>query len=278
MNFPKSSYKPQCLYLPVFLAFFLMLSCKKNVGELGQAAKASFKVTPVTGKLNTFLLESTSEGAFRYQWDLSDGQGLIAGNATKEAYFLKKGEYNVKLYAYGNGGYDIASQKVVVEEDDLSPILNSPEFKKLTAHSWKLDASATAPIIVGTENNPAEYFAGGSLADCQADDVYTFAFVNNDFKLTYKANGSTFNAGNVEPSYSCGTDRSYNNVSFGYSTVVAGAGIASITLPGVPPAMFIGVTDVSSNNYRIISITDTELVLRSGKTNETVHQFRFVAQ
>jgi len=278
MNFLKSSYKPQCLYLPVFLAFFLILGCKKSVGELGQAAKASFKATPVTGKVNTFLLESTSEGAYRYQWDLNDGQGLISGDATKEAYFLKKGEYEVKLYAYGNGGYDIASQKVVVQDDDLSPILNSAEFKKLTAHPWKLDPSSTAPIIVGTENNPAEYFGGGSLADCQADDVYTFAFLNNDFKITYNANGATFNAGNVQPNYSCGSDRSYTNVSFTYSTVVAGAGIASITLPGVPPEMFIGVTDVSSNNYRIISITDTEMVLRSGKANETVHQFRFIAQ
>ena len=278
MNFLQSSYRLKCLYLPVFLAFFLILGCKKSTGELGEAAKASFKVTPVSGKVNTFLLESTSENAYRYQWDLGDGQGLVAGEANKEAYFLKKGEYEVKLYAHGNGGYDISSQKVVVAEDDLSPILNSPEFKLLTAHSWKLDPTSTAPIIVGTENNPAEYFGGGSLADCQMDDVYTFAFVNNDFKLTYNANGSTFNAGNVQPNYACGADRSYSNVSFTYSTVVSGAGLASITLPGAPPSMFIGVTDVSSNNYRIISITDTELVLRSGKANETVHQFRFVAQ
>lgn len=278
MNFLKFSYRFRSLYLPVFLALFLIAGCKKTVGELGQAAKASFKVSPVSGKVNTFSLESTSENANRYQWDLGDGQGLVAGNATKEAYFLKKGEYEVKLYAYGNGGYDIATQKVTVAEDDLSPILNSVEFKRLTAHSWKLDPNSTAPIIVGTENNPGEYFGGGSLADCQADDEYTFAFVNNDFKLTYNAHGSTFNAGNVQPNYSCGADRSYNNVSFTYSTVVAGAGVATITLPGTPPNMFIGVTDVSSNNYRIISITDTELVLRSGKANETVHQFRFVAK
>ena len=278
MNFLKFSYRFRSLYLPVFLALFLIAGCKKTVGELGQAAKASFKVSPVSGKVNTYLLESTSENAYRYQWDLGDGQGLVAGDASKEAYFLKKGDYEVKLYAYGNGGYDIATQKVTVAEDDLSPILNSVEFKRLTAHAWKLDPNSTAPIIVGTENNPAEYFGGGSLADCQADDEYTFAFVNNDFKLTYNAHGATFNAGNVQPNYTCGADRSYNNVSFTYSTVVAGAGLATITLPGTPPDMFIGVTDVSSNNYRIISITDTELILRSGKANETVHQFRFVAK
>src|SRR5690606_38738332 len=118
--------------------------------------------------------------------------------------------------------------------------------KLLIAHSWKLDPTSLAPITVGTEGNPTEYFPGGALTACQEDDVYTFSFVDNEFKLTYNANGSTFNAGNVEPNYSCGADRSYNNVSFDYSTAVSGVGLASISLPGVPPAMFIGVTDVSS--------------------------------
>lgn len=278
MKFLKSSYRVKTLYLPVLLASFLIFGCKKKEGELGAAAKASFKVSPVTGKANTFLLQSTSENAYRYQWDLGDGQGLSAGTANKEAYFLKKGDYNVKLYAYGQGGYDISTAKVTVLNDDLSPILNSAEFKKLIAHSWKLDPNSLAPITVGTENNPAEYFGGGSLAACQVDDVYTFSFVNNDFKISYNANGATFNAGNVQPNYACGADRSYSNVSFNYSTIVAGAGLATITLPGAVSTQFIGVTDVSSNNYRIISISDTELVLRGGKATETVFQFRFVAQ
>lgn len=278
MKFLKSTYRLKTLYLPVLLASFLIYGCKKNEGELGTVAKASFQVAQVTGKVNTYMLQSTSENAYRYQWDLGDGQGLAAGAASKEAYFLKKGEYNVKLYAYGKGGYDVATTKITVANDDLSPILNSAEFKKLIAHSWKLDPNSLAPITVGTENNPAEYFGGGSLAACQADDVYTFAFVDNDFKISYNANGATFNAGNVQPNYACGADRSYNNVVFSYSTVVAGQGLATITLPGAVPTMFIGVTDVSSNNYRIISITDTEMVLRGGKANETVFQFRFVAQ
>ncbi|WP_207425719.1 hypothetical protein [Pedobacter sp. SYSU D00535] len=264
-------------YIPLIMAS-LFSGCQENEGELGEAAKASFKVTPVTGKTNTYLLESTSENAFRYQWDIGAGQGLRAGKAIDTAYFLKKGTYEVKLYAHGSGGYDVATQQVTVANDDLSPILNNEIFKKLTAHPWKLDPNSTAPIIVGTEGNPAQYFQGGALADCQKDDVYTFAFVNNDFKASYNANGATFNAGNISPNYSCSTDRSYNNVSFTFSTTVAGAGLATITLPENPPSKFIGVTDVSSNNYRIISISDTEMVLRSGKANETVHQFRFIAQ
>lgn len=264
--------------LPLVAFFFLLISgCKEEdyASKLGTSAKASFKVTKVQGKVNTYLLESTSQDAYRYQWDFGLNEGLKSGGSSIEAYFISKGTYNVKLYAYGQGGYDIATQPVVVENDDFTPTLNNETYKLLTAHTWKLDASSTAPITVGTENNPAEYFGGGALAACQIDDDYTFSFANNAFKVTYKANGQTFNAGNIAPNYNCGTDRSYE-APFTFSTTVAGAGIASIVIPGNVPDRFIGVTDVASNNYRIISISATEMVLRSGKSNETVHQMRFV--
>ena len=275
MNY-KLFVRQYCLPLVAFF-FLLNTGCKEEdyASKLGTSAKASFKVTKVQGKVNTYLLESTSQDAYRYQWDFGLNEGLKSGGSSIEAYFISKGTYNVKLYAYGQGGYDIATQPVVVEQDDFTPTLNNETYKLLTAHAWKLDANSAAPITVGTENNPAEYFGGGALAACQIDDDYTFSFANNAFKVSYKANGQTFNAGNIAPNYNCGTDRSYE-APFTFSTTVAGTGIASIVIPGNVPDRFIGVTDVASNNYRIISISATEMVLRSGKTNETVHQMRFV--
>lgn len=272
----KSFVRHHCLLLLALITLF-SFGCKDEdyANKLGTPAKASFKVTKVAGKVNTYLLESTSANAYRYQWDLGLNEGLKTAGASTEAYFISKGTYNVKLYAYGEGGYDIATQAVVVEQDDFTPTLNNATYKLLTAHAWKLDGNSAAPIIVGTENNPAEYFGGGALAACQLDDDYTFSFANNAFKLSYKANGQTFNAGNIAPNYNCGSDRSYDT-SFTFSTTVAGAGIATITIAGNVPDRFIGVTDVTSNNYRIISISATEMILRSGKSNETVHQMRFV--
>jgi len=275
MNY-KLFVRQYCLPL---VAFFYLLSsgCKEEdyAGKLGTSAKASFKVTKVQGKVNTYTLESTSQNAYRYQWDLGLNEGLKSGGSSIEAYFISKGTYNVKLYAYGEGGYDIATQPIVVDQDDFTPTLNNENFKLLTAHAWKLDGSSSAPVIVGREENPSEYFGGGSLATCQLDDDYTFSFANNAFKVVYNAAGATFNGGNVEPNYNCGSDRSYESA-FTFSTAVEGAGIATITIPNTPPTRFIGVTDVSSNNYRIISITANEMVLRSGKVNETVHTMRFV--
>jgi hypothetical protein len=50
-------------------------------------------------------------------------------------------------------------------------------------------------------------------------------------------------------------------------------------LPNVPPANFIGTTDVPTENlYRIIEITPTRMVLRAGTGAGVVFQFKFVRQ
>ena len=267
--------------IPLIFASVLLLpamffsGCSPDkVKDLGEPPTASFTITPVAGKPNTYALASTSEGTWGYSWDKGTGV-FTKGAALDTAYFPTKGVKTVKLRAFGPGGSAMAEQTVDVAADDL---LNIPQFVLLTAHAWKLDpADGANAVIVGTESNPGQYFAGGGLADCQKDDVYTFS---TDLTMSYAANGSTFNAGNISPNYTCGPDRSYSNFTFGYAPSVpsGSAGIGLITLNAGVPDKFIGVTDISSNNYRIISISATEMVLRSGTASETVHQFKFVAQ
>lgn len=255
-------------------AWFLLPACSPDLdGEIGSLPTASFNMTPVPGKANTWLLESTSQHVFGYQW--LKGVGSFAnGKAIDTAYFGQKGKYTVTLRVFGQGGQAETSQEVEVVKDDLE---NHPIFKLLIAKTWVLNPTPGAnTIIVGTENNPAEYFGGGSLDGCQTDDEYKF---NLDLTLNYKANGSTFNAGNIQPNYSCGTDRSYTGQAFTFAPGTSqGAGIASISINSAVPNRFIGVTDVSSNNYRIISIDENSMVLRSGTATETVHQFKFIAK
>lgn len=257
----------------------ILQSCHKDNGELGTPGTASFSVSPVAGKANTYALSSKSINAFRLQWDLGDGSALRAGKPEDTAYYPKKGTYIIKLLAYGRGGYTTDSQTVVVASDDFSSIANNPTFQLLSAQTWKLDPNPTAKaVIVGTEGNPGEYYGGGPLADCQMDDTYKFNFSNGNFSLVYGANGSTFNGGNVAPNYSCAADRSYNTP-YTFVPTADGNGIATITLPGfTPPNRFIGTTDITSNNYRIISINANSMVLRAGKKDETVFQFKFIAQ
>jgi PKD repeat protein len=162
-------------------------------------------------------------------------------------------------------------RKVALTLADIKQLLTGASGK-----SWKFDATPGAnAIIVGTENNPSEYFAGGPLADCQTDDVYTF---NPSNALTYNANGSTFNGGNIAPNYNCGDNRSYNTI-FTFGATTGGvAGVASILLTGAPLPYFIGTTDVPDNTYRIIEITPTKMTLRAGSGSGTVFQFKMVSQ
>jgi hypothetical protein len=162
-------------------------------------------------------------------------------------------------------------RKVALTLADIKQLLTGASGK-----SWKLDATPGAnAIIVGTEGNPAEYFGGGPLADCQTDDVYTFNPANS---LNYNANGSTFNGGNIAPNYNCGDNRTYN-ATFTFGATTGGvAGIATVQLPGVPLPYFIGTTDVPDNTYRIIEITPTRMTLRAGSGSGTVFQFKMVAQ
>ncbi|RYG41132.1 MAG: hypothetical protein EOO01_25805, partial [Chitinophagaceae bacterium] len=205
-----------CL-LAALPATFIFTGCSPDdSGPLGQPATASFTISPIAGRVNTYVLQSTSPDAWGYQWDKGNGT-FVKGKAVDTAYFATKGNYTVKLRAFGRGGFTSAEQSVQITVDDIA---NNAQFKLLTAKKWKLDAADGAnAIIVGTEANPGQYSPGGALADCQKDDVYTFT---TDFKLTYQANGGTFNAGNLVPNYTCSADRSYSNATYTFQPGVAG--------------------------------------------------------
>ena len=268
-----SSHSP-ALY-GLLLVSFLFSACKKETYPLGNKPTASFTVSPIAGKVNTFLLTSNSQNAFAYQWNRDNGQGFITGKETDTIYYPLMGTYNVKLNAFGRGGVDTAVQKIVVASDDPAMYYNL-----LVTRSWKLDNSPGAnSVIVGTESNPSAYYPGGALLDCQADDVYKFS-ANN--KLTYNANGST--QGGASVGYSCSTDLSFSNQSFTYTLLPAGSSaIASILIAAQTPAAFIGSIDgIDNNYYRVMSISSSAMVIRGGNPSAApgnlVFQFKFIAQ
>jgi hypothetical protein len=157
--------------------------------------------------------------------------------------------------------------------EDIRTLLNGGGSR-----TWMIDNTVDAPIIVGTESNPAAYFGGvmaGTLPACQSDDEYTFTQANN---LTYDGKGETFAAG----VFTCNSpDRSFSD-GFTFSAVPSGvSGLGLIKLPddASPPTArnrFIGVTDAPSNNvYRIISINSTNMLLRAGDGSGTVWTMKF---
>jgi len=236
-----------------------------------QAPKSNATAYKVVAKANTnpvILLGPTSNGVGKPFIGTTD---VVKNDAYTVVSFT---ETTMVLRGTLPGGELVEvkmKRKVALTLADIKQLLTGASGK-----NWKLDATPGAnAIIVGTEGNPSEYFAGGPLADCQTDDVYTF---NPSNTLNYKANGATFNGGNIAPNYNCGDDRTYN-ATFTFGATTGGvAGVATILLPGTPLPFFIGTTDVPDNTYRIIEITPTKMTLRAGNGSGTVFQFKMVSQ
>src|SRR5258705_13441829 len=92
------------LLLFTLAAFVLLTGCRPDSAvDLGGKATASFTLSPVAGKVNTYALQSTSINAFGYQWDKGTG-AYVKGNQADTAYFPLKGTYKVQLRAFGRGG------------------------------------------------------------------------------------------------------------------------------------------------------------------------------
>ncbi len=239
-----------------------------------QAPKANatkFIVVSKAGQPNEIILDNTVAGGLKPFIGTTD----VVDNNRYTIISYTADNMTLRGTLTGTGGkfIEIKMKKVTS--------LTLADYKNLltggSSKSWKLDPTPGAnSIIVGTEANPSTFFAGGPLEpNCQTDDVYTFTAAD---KINYNANGSTFNGGNIAPNFNCGSDRSYNNITYTFNATTGGvAGLGTIQLPQTPPTIFIGTTDVPTENvYRIISITANNMVLRAGNGTGTIFQFKFI--
>ena len=138
--------------------------------------------------------------------------------------------------------------------------------------TWRLDSTTGAnTVTAGLEANPSQYFAGGPLAACQPDDWYTFT--QND-SLYVNCNGSTLIPAE---GFTCGADKSFNSrYTFG-NVVGSVVGLAQISLAANNPNQWIGIYDRAPENvYRIMSINNDRMLLRSGNGSATIHEIKLV--
>lgn len=265
----------------VLLASSIALTAcdKDDQGELsGPMPVASFTTSAprVVGLTTEVTFTSTSTDAFLYQWDFGDG--TIGSGQTVTHVYKTGGTIKTQLTVAGKGGTNISEQKDVV----LPPIIDA--VKQLltggSSKTWKLDRAAQATIVVGTEGNPSQYYAGAdpnTLPLCQADDEFTFSNAN---VYTYDAKAETFVAAAAATATTpaipaaCSAPRSgTSDFTFGPAT---GNGYAMIEFKKA--GTFIGVTDAPDLTYRIIDITENSMVIRAGRPSGTVFQMKLVTK
>jgi len=268
------------------MASALLHSCKYDVKELGPKPVASFTVTPVSGQTNKFLLTSTSQNAFRFDWDKADGKGYVAGKQVDTAYFPDKGTYTVKLFTYGQSGIDSAMQTVNVAADD--PAAQTP-LKMLTGNStkkWKLAPEAGA-LWIGPSDNSATWWqsTAGDVTgrSCQFNDELTFSKTGNTLAIDTKGDfyvdmeGATVWPADMPSPAGCYANSAIptkyqawaaggNNFTFevinNNKLKLNGAGAyLGVYKAGNPPNAAVTAPQ-SSITYDIVSITNNRLVVR----------------
>ena len=85
-------------------------------------AEAAFTVKDISSDdmRNTYVLESTTDNAFLYQWDLGNGTDPFVGSKVDTVVFENKGSFTVTLTAVSEGGSSTTTQTVEVEEDAVT--------------------------------------------------------------------------------------------------------------------------------------------------------------
>ena len=175
-NVRKTKY--QLSLIVALIGCFMVSACSDSStsGELGSTPPdASFTVTPVEGEQNTYLLESTTEGAFMWQWDLGDGNGYQKGTEIDTAFYSQAGGYDIKLRAFSEAGSDTASSSVSVAQNACIGDLET--LTGCDGKTWVLNPEPGA-VWIGTADFSTQYYAY-TAADvdnrsCQFNDEYTF--------------------------------------------------------------------------------------------------------
>lgn len=258
-------------------------SCKYDTRELGPKPVASFTVTPITGQTNRYLLTSTSQNAFRFDWDKANGSGYVQGKATDTVYFADAGNYRVRLFTFGHSGIDSASQTIAVAADDPAALTPAKILTGNSTKKWKLAPEAGA-LWIGPD--PATTWWSNSVGDvaarsCLFNDEYTFSKTGNVFSFDGKGDfyvdeegGNPHPAG--MPAVGCYSNGAIpaqfgawvNNNNFTFEVIgnnklkLNGTGAhMALYKAGTPPDAALGAP-AASVTYDIVSITPTRLVLR----------------
>jgi hypothetical protein len=94
-------------------------SVVEDNGILGSSLDATFTVTPVVGKTNTYAFKAVANNLIGSKWDMGNGAGNNIGNSEETVAFPDAGSYTVTHTAIGIGGQSYSSkQDIVVATSD----------------------------------------------------------------------------------------------------------------------------------------------------------------
>ncbi|RYJ37161.1 hypothetical protein NU08_3727 [Flavobacterium anhuiense] len=188
--------KKQGLLALFFMATVLSLtSCQpedsvENNGLTNDNVDASFTVTPVEGKVNTYKLVAQPKGVLKSLWDI--GAGTYSGKMEEEISLPDAGTYTIVHTAIGAGGATATkSQDVVVATSDplKGNLVQGGTFATVADQAkWTvLNLSSTGAAFWSFANNSATIHSPGGWAQegiYQAIDVIKDKEYTIDMKVS----------------------------------------------------------------------------------------------
>jgi hypothetical protein len=145
-----------CYLILGVLSVGLYEGCKpQSYGEgnglVSTGLSASFTVTPLSGKNNTYVLKASDNSALGYKWDLGDGAGSNVGTTVDTVFYPDAGTYNVVLTVIGKGGVPVVSAPQVITIATSDP--NSGNLIQGGKFTSAADDAKWIHFVVGSGNN-----------------------------------------------------------------------------------------------------------------------------
>lgn len=173
----------------------LAASCKKatvdNRGLTETNLDASFTLTPVAGRVNTFIAQVKDSSYIASKWDLGNGS-IVVGKATQEVFLPDAGEYTITHYAVGKGGATFSSsQKVTIATSDPARgnLVKGGKFENADDESKWTRLTISDPAIVWTRANGKMTATGGSWGHSAIYQAVTVE-ANKDYRFGMTVSGS----------------------------------------------------------------------------------------
>lgn len=248
------------------LLFFLALAAcapfeENDIDLPAQPAAPVFSVEFLAGDSNRVVVTNLSTGFFDYTFDFSGGIPVQSKRLVDTVFYTDAGDYIITLYGSGEGGGGVSKSSKVVKITKNATALCDPMIALLTGDCenpgkcWTFTHAAEA-VRVGPVPGSEEWFKSpvNGLQAAQYDDQFCFYFQGSKFQ--YVNNGFTVDPWN---NYAAVPFTPPTNLGWLITKGTGNGGKDQIILPA---GTFIGTWD-SGPVYDIVTLTETELVLRS---------------
>ena len=180
----KSGLIKNTLTLLLFSVLLVTVACDPEEDDkinLGTApTNVTFDVVPAS-EINTYVISSTTPGAFLHQWDF--GNGVTGIGESVEVQYRFKGDYTITYTAVTSGGHGSSTMTVSVAEDAPVKCDNVPFWEMLSncdSRTWILDTDPGA-LWVGPDPGTTWWQSDdnfGTERPCAANDEWTFNIGN----------------------------------------------------------------------------------------------------